>query len=471
MSASVLQIIEVPEKFKFLIYANLIVCAIVLGLLCHFVSILPEQASEKTTIVALALVTYVLIAASSISSWRIIAGSLVQPGQKAKAFLLAALPKYQPGNTSAASRTLDELSAELAEHLENLSQGQRAIVNYSSELICSLNEEGKILNLNMSAEKKWLHPNMSLIGASLAELAEASDKARFADHLHSLVQSKSEKETIECRMVDLNGKPIDFRWKIEWSPTSRRFYCIGLDITPEKEIERLRAEITSMVSHDLRAPVSSLAYFIDGLLSGDFGELNELGKTQLTKLRSSLDQILRLIEQLLNAEQLEAGSLKVDTKIVPASSIIETSVSLLEGSAQAKNVKIEVQETDELVFADFDRCVQIMNNLISNAIKFSPDSSIIKLNCKQENAFVKFEVSDKGPGIAPEFWSVIFDRFKTLSSSDSEKHGAGLGLYISKKLVELQEGQMGLFSSPPNGTSFWFTLKRASEADLPGYLD
>lgn len=459
-----------PKRLRLLIYANLAICAIILGLLCHFLSSIHAHSAESRVAFILAIGAYITMAVFSILTWQSIAKLFILPGQKARASLLASLPHYKTDNVTLETHTYNELATEIAEYIENLAQGQRAIVNYSSDLICSLNEQGKILNSNASAENIWLHRNTSLIGAVLADLAEAGDKPRLMSYLERLVESTGEAEMFECRMLDVNGRLIDFRWNIEWSPSTRRFYCIGSDITLEKEIERLRAEITSMVSHDLRAPVSSLAYFVDGLLSGDFGNLNETGRTQVVQLRSNLDQILRLIDQLLNAEQLEAGSLKVQVKIVPANAIVEAATSMLGPASKAKNIELLFTETDELVFADFDRCVQVMNNLISNAIKFSPDSSSIKIACTQNDGFLKFEVSDQGPGIAPEFWSTIFERFKSLENTSSKK-GAGLGLYMSKKLIELQQGQIGIYSVPSKGSTFWFTLKLASEDDLPGYLE
>lgn len=449
-------------------FANLALNALALALVCHFVHDLPVSSAQKIPLFAAVIFAYASGAFALYLQAKSPGCDDLRSLQKAKAQLLAVLPEAAPENPDWLKRPIDEIASQVAAELDNLRLGQKAILDYSKELICSLDENYRICQINANAQEIWLHPNLSLIGASLLDLVHESDRRQFEQYFEQC-RGAFEEKPLELRMRGLNGKAIDFSWSIEWSPSLRSYYCIGTDISAGKEIERLKAEITSMVSHDLRAPISSLSFFVDGLIAGEFGSLSQIGSKQVLVLKESLQQVLRLINQLLDAEKLDSGSLHLELKVLPAASIVESAVAVLGPLAQKKNLTIEAGESEELVFADFDRSVQIMNNLLSNAIKWSPESSKITVLISVDDDKVKFEVKDQGPGISVESWGLIFERFKTLN--DTVQSGAGLGLYISKTLTEVQGGQMGLYSVPGKGASFWFWLKRATEKDLPGYLE
>lgn len=394
--------------------------------------------------------------------------SLLRRDAEVKAPLLACLDSGSKSESDLISLPLEKIAQDLTTQVEELRQAERVIVDYSPDLICALDASGQIIELNASAERIWQHPNLSLFGAALTKLSHPDDAQKLNQYLQDLKEG-NELKPLECRFISLSGKPVDLSLHAEWSQTGNGYYCVGTDISAAKEIERLRAEISSMVSHDLRAPISALSFFLEGLLSGEFAVLTDAGRAHVLKLKENLQQVLRLINQLLDAEKLDSGGISVDLKVVPIFSVFESVVDLLLPLAERKKIEIEVCQSDLLVFADFDRSVQVVANLLANAIKFSPESSKISLKAESDAGLVKIEVSDQGPGIPVEHWARIFERFKTIDTN-KEGSGAGLGLYISKTLIELQGGQMGVYSVPGKGARFWFTLKHATEDDLPGYL-
>ena len=438
------------------------------GLLCLFCRQANLTEDQKNPFFLLAALGYIATTLSLFLASKSINSNL-QSEENARATLLSSLSKVEADPAKLADISLEKIAAEVVREIEELKQAERAIVDFSPEIVCSLNERAEIIEINANAESIWQHANMSLIGASIVKLAHSSDASALEHYLHECKTGKEQKP-LDCRFLSATGRYIDIAVQAEWSASGQRFYCVATDISAKKEIERLKAEISSMVSHDLRAPVSALSFFLEGLLGGEFGTLTEGGRAQVLRLKDSMEQVLRLINQLLDAEKLEAGGINVEIKVVPVSAVIETSTSILAPLTKQKQLSIDAAETDELVFADFDRMVQVFSNLLSNAIKWSPEGSQIKIKVSSDNEMVKVEVADQGPGIPVDRWSMIFERFKTVDSKSSAS-GAGLGLYISKTLIELQNGQMGVYSVPGKGASFWFSLKRASEKDLPGYLD
>lgn len=413
------------------------------------------------------MVFYVAISSIMIFQARRLLTDFIEPNELVFAKLQSAVSdEYIAAETS--QLALSRLAVAAIEELENSRQAGAVIAEYSSDILCSLDANLRIMELNASAEKIWQHPNIALIGSNIIDLAFAQDQNKLRQYFDS-AKTLEQAGEIECQMRTLNGQSIDVSWTAEWSNSINIFYCIGKDITESKQIQRLRAEITAMVGHDLRAPVSGLSFFIEGLLSGEFGKINEQGAARVLRCRDSVEQMLRLINQLLDAEKIESGELKAELKILPVSEIVETAQSLLAAFAEKKNLKIEAEESTLLVNADFDRSVQILANLLSNAIKFSPDGSTIRIMQSCQDHLVTVSVEDQGPGIAAEHWQEIFQRFKSLG--ESSEGSSGLGLYLAKNLAELQGGSMGLSSVPGKGSRFWFSMKAASEADLPGYLE
>lgn len=451
------------------IYAilNLLAISVGFALVCLFVHDLQVGSFEKGRILATSTLAYFLAATFIYLGFKEQEKKLLDETEQVSSKLLSVLDKQVASEPQILNLSLLEISEQVVQLVQNLKQGQRAIVDFSRELVCVLDADLRIIDINVNAEKIWLHQNASIIGACIIDFVAASDKERSRSYF---VSARNETlAPLENRVSDQNGRTLDFSWVVEWSASKSAYFCVVTDISAEKEIERLRAEITSMVSHDLRAPISSLSYFVDGLIAGEFGALNEIGRKQVSKLKDSLQQVLRLINQLLDAENLDSGTMQVQIKVVPAAAVVEASQALLQSLAEQKFVKIVCDDSDELLFADFDRTVQVLNNLLSNAIKFSPENSKIKIKIVENLGAVRFEVVDEGPGLSAENCSVVFERFKTLEHQSSSSHG--LGLYISKKLLELQGGSIGVQSTPGKGAKFWFELKQATEDDLPGYLD
>lgn len=241
------------------------------------------------------------------------------------------------------------------------------------------------------------------------------------------------------------------------------FIGVQNDVTARFELEKRMSDFYSMISHELRTPISSINASLLALEDGSVSKLNAPGKKLVIIALSNCKRLIELINNILDWKKLQSGKFKISIQTWNPEEILDTVIQSFEPVAAIKKVKLEKQviKTADAVF-DPERITDVLSNLVSNAIKYSePDSKvIIKLDCPSgEKYAVKFSVHDQGPGIAPESQDKLFVQFQQLDSSDRRpKNGTGLGLSISKSIIELHQGRIGVESAPGKGSAFWFTL-------------
>lgn len=229
-----------------------------------------------------------------------------------------------------------------------------------------------------------------------------------------------------------------------------------------KQASAMKQQFFAMVSHDLRSPLTSMRFLLNLLSAGSFGELSEKGQKKVEAAESDVDRLLSLINDLLDAERLEQGRLDIDRRTVEIDSVVERAVRSVSPIGESKRVKIETTLAKELVYADSDRIVQVLVNLISNALKYAPFDSVISVSARKRDNFAVIEVMDSGPGIPTEKQGALFERFKQVSASDANT-GSGLGLFICKAIISQHGGEIGVASDFGHGSTFWFTLPLSRE--------
>jgi len=235
------------------------------------------------------------------------------------------------------------------------------------------------------------------------------------------------------------------------------------DVSAKHELERLKQEFVSMITHDLRTPLTSVLCFLNLITEGVFDQKNEALKSKAAGMEGETSRLINMINSLLNLHKLEAGRLQLSPEVVMVNRIINRSVQSIASLAESKGVPLNIKQVDQslLVSADGDYTVQVLVNLLSNALKFSPAGSPLSIEVETTNEFVKILVIDKGRGIPKDFQNRLFNRFEQARLSDARvEGGSGLGLSISKAIVEEQGGKIGVVSEPGQGCTFWFTLIR-----------
>jgi len=236
--------------------------------------------------------------------------------------------------------------------------------------------------------------------------------------------------------------------------------------TERKRLERLKDEFVSTVSHELRTPLTSIAGSL-GLLTGKAaGIMPEPAARLLAIAHENSQRLVRLVNDILDIEKLEAGHASFDFMNVELGTLVNQTVELIRGYAEGQGVNIRIEGSAVIgdIWSDPDRLAQVITNLLSNAIKFSPLDSevVVSIGRKADSDTVVIAVSDHGEGISADFKSRIFGRFAQADATNARrKGGTGLGLSIAKQIVDRLGGQIGFADAPGGGTIFQVELPAA----------
>ncbi|MBC7458200.1 MAG: HAMP domain-containing histidine kinase [Bdellovibrionaceae bacterium] len=224
-----------------------------------------------------------------------------------------------------------------------------------------------------------------------------------------------------------------------------------------------RDEFLAIVSHDLRNPIGTASSCAEMLLKGDTYKVDPEIRPWIELIKRNVDISLRLISDILDMERVAEDKLELKKLFCSVDKILHESVESFTLAASARNVllKVEPSEILEKLLCDRDRITQVLSNLVGNALKFTPTGGSIILSATQGKNEVLIHVSDSGPGIPEEKRKFIFNRFAQLGSKD--RTGLGLGLYISKMLVEAHQGHLWVHSKVNQGSQFSFSIPQGME--------
>src|SRR5687767_3661772 len=236
------------------------------------------------------------------------------------------------------------------------------------------------------------------------------------------------------------------------------------DILQLREYEQLKSDFVSTVSHELRTPLTSMRGALGLVLSGAAGPLSAQGQELLRIANQNTERLIRLINDILDVEKIESGSITVRRDRCDLRSAVETTIAGVHGYAMEHRVRVTLRATQTTeVIGDQDRLIQVFTNLLSNAIKFSPAGGEVIVTIEVEGDVARVSVRDQGPGIPAEFQARIFGKFQQAESSSSRRHGGtGLGLAIARAIVERHEGHLRFETAPGAGTTFIVELPCSS---------
>jgi signal transduction histidine kinase/DNA-binding response OmpR family regulator len=236
------------------------------------------------------------------------------------------------------------------------------------------------------------------------------------------------------------------------------------DISQRKEVDRLKNEFVSTVSHELRTPLTSIRGSLSLISAGAFGALPAEVKPVLEIASVNCERLVRLINDILDIEKIEAGKMDFRCRPVELAPLLQAALVAARGLADSVNVRLVLEETapEARASADPDRLLQVLANLLSNAVKFSPSPSRVDVALRRRGDRWKVSVRDRGAGIPQDFRARIFQKFAQADGSDTrQKGGTGLGLSICKVIVERMGGTIGFEDAPDGGTIFYFELPAA----------
>ncbi len=239
---------------------------------------------------------------------------------------------------------------------------------------------------------------------------------------------------------------------------------IGEDITQRQALEKIKDEFISVVSHELRTPMTSIQGGLNLLATGLVKLDSEKGKRIIEIASESTERLVRLVNDILDLERLQSGKINLIKQKINTDELLRESTELMQLTANQSDVNLSVVSQSIEVTVDKDRIIQVLTNLFSNAIKFSPKGSTVfitveKTQAKDGRAVVLFKIQDQGRGIPADKIETIFERFHQVDASDSRRQGGtGLGLAIAHNIVQQHDGQIWVESQIGSGSTFYLML-------------
>jgi PAS domain S-box-containing protein len=352
----------------------------------------------------------------------------------------------------------------------------RTMIENSNDLIWMLDRQGNFTFFNKKTEEISGYRMEEWIGKSFEPLTIPADLPRIKQVFYEALAGKSVQYEVNVfrkdgtiMVLSVNTAPIYEDGEVAGAVS------FGRDITELKQAEVLRlenerltltnqakSEFLAIMSHELRTPMNAVIGFSELMKAKKAGDLNEKQERYIDNILTSSKHLLVLINGILDLTSVESGKIKLAIEKIPVPEAINETLNLLKATAEERNVifKKEIDPQLDYIEADRQRFIQILFNLVGNAVKFSKeDGGIVTVTAKKEENMAKISVSDTGIGIKEEDLGKLFHAFRQLDMSISRKYGgAGLGLAISKQLVELQGGKIRAESKYGAGSTFTFLL-------------
>jgi PAS domain S-box-containing protein len=325
-----------------------------------------------------------------------------------------------------------------------------------------VSQDGIMLEVNAAWCRMCCATESSLIGTPFVQLVSAEDRDVVAGMIR-----ENRPVTYAVTWVRRDGTTFDGEVAarpILYRGVPARISVIR-DVTEWSRVNRLKSEFVSTVSHELRTPLTSIHGALTLVGSGAVGALPAKVAHLVTIARSNCERLVRLINDMLDLEKMEAGRLELRPVLLHPADVVRSAVDGIRAMAEEYRMVLDERVDAPRTFVgDRDRIIQVLTNLVSNAIKFAPADTVVSISAARDVApggteRVRFAVTNEGPGIQPSDVARLFTRFQQLDGSDARhRGGTGLGLAISKAIVEQHGGVIGVHSEPGIATTFWFEL-------------
>jgi PAS domain S-box-containing protein len=356
-------------------------------------------------------------------------------------------------------------SKHMAEKITASERQHRYLVESVREVIFQMDSEGCFLFLNSAWEDITHFTSAETLGRNFLDYIHLSD----IDQAVSIFKNLSDKSISNYKgELRFNNKYNKYSWleltllsELDSENNILAFTGTLNDVTERRRIAHVQSEFVSVVSHELRTPITSIRGALGLLDAGMAGPIAEEPLKLIKIAHKNSQRLVALVNDILDMEKLMAGKMSLNMECINLISFIELAIEANSAYAQAFNTKFAFcdRPAEAMVTADSDRLMQVLSNLFSNAVKFSPPERAVEISIAIIDNEAKVSVSDYGSGIPVEFRTRIFSAFAQADSSDTRKQGGtGLGLKISKTLVEKMGGNIGFESELGAGTCFWFSL-------------
>ncbi|HNV28354.1 MAG TPA: ATP-binding protein [Cyclobacteriaceae bacterium] len=297
----------------------------------------------------------------------------------------------------------------------------------------------------------------------------APDVALYNDLLRKLIQQDENVNKTNLLKIIVNGKENYFSKEIidiHYTPTGEKEninvgqVILLKNITQYKELDLAKTNFIATISHELKTPIASLQMCAQLISDQRVGVLNEEQQKIVNSLKDETNRLSKLVSELLDLSQVETGNVKLTLGSVSPIKLVEQAIDSIKIQAERNNINLEIDAPNDLpaVKADPEKATWVLINLLSNAIRYTPENGKIEIRVEKDEDQVLFSVQDFGPGIEEKYLSRVFDKFFQVPGTT---HGTGLGLAISKEFVEAQNGTITLESKYGYGSTFIVSLPQS----------
>lgn len=329
----------------------------------------------------------------------------------------------------------------------------RAVVEHVADAIVSVDDAQRIRWMNPAAESLFQRRARTAVDRPVGELIA---RVRSDETLGEVLAAEAR---VGAEVVPVEATATHMRVGGEQYTN-----FVFRDVAARKALERQKDDFIASINHELRTPITSILGSLRLINAGAVGETSERVRELLVIAEKNGDRLLSLVTDLLDAAKLDAGRLSLEKKPTPLGELVRDAVERCRGFGLQYDVAVVVAPTsdaveDAVVDVDKERIVQVVGNLVSNAVKHSEAKATVLVSVMLEAGRTRVLVSDSGPGIPEEFHDRLFERFTMTTARDGKRRpGTGIGLAIAKGLVDAHGGSIGFESRVGHGTTFWFEL-------------
>lgn len=348
--------------------------------------------------------------------------------------------------------------------LEAYRSRENAIINNSADVLCSLDEKLKFVSIAASCIKSWSYQPTDLLGKSLLAMIDADSSAHFRSNCSSLIDSDKSTKIIEIDMLCGDSKYRTLSWSVNWNSTNRQFVAVVRDVSQKKKLENLKHRFVSMISHDLRTPLSSICASIALIEQKTEGQLSAPIKQQLGKMNLNINRLTDLANEVLDIQKFESGTMQLNLEEVRIYNLCAEAAEKIDSHARTAKVKIIKPKADAAIMADKKRLIQAIVNLLVSALKLSPPGSNITIDVVRVADEVELSVYHQGHGLDSKEAELVFSKSTKINSiPELPMLSSGLGLAFVKAVVEAHGGKAGADSIKNKGNRFWLRLSALAE--------
>ncbi len=385
-------------------------------------------------------------------------------------------------------RKTDEIRAIVktrTRELKNSETNQRAVIENIAEGLVTINTQGIIETFNPTAEKMFGYSSAEAIGKNVSMLMPLDERNAHNNYIKNSRITNSRIINTARDLYGLHKNGTQFQMELNISPMNidggSKFVGIMHDITERKETanillaakeeaetaNRAKSEFLSSMSHELRTPMNAIMGFAQMLEMNSEEPLSDEQKQSVDHITRGGNYLLELIDQVLELNRIEAGKLSINIDHVSTGEIIDECLYLIQGRADKEGIKI-LDQVDRnqlpILWTDKTRAIQALLNLMSNAVKYNRKDGTVTLDCKEiPNQMLRISVVDTGKGIPVEKQADLFKPFERLGRESGEIEGTGIGLSITKQIIELLDGRVGYESIEGKGSTFWIDIPLSSQ--------